>query len=119
MKQIEECYQAADFTILASQYEPFGLVGVETVLCGTPAILSSRVGCSEVIAPRAKFTFTPGNVADLRAAIRRAMRSVGSGHSVSGADLLYDTSITNHIGGLLRLARHVHHGDEGLAGDAA
>ena len=120
MRQIEECYQAADFTILASQYEPFGLVGVETLLCGTPAILSSRVGCSEAIAPRAKFTFTPGNVADLRAAIARAVRSVGSGQNVSRADLLYDTSITNHVGSLLSLARHIHYGDnEGLDGDAA
>ncbi len=78
------------------------------------------MGCSEAIAPRAKFTFTPGNVADLRAAIARAVRSVGSGQNVSRADLLYDTSITNHVGSLLSLARHIHYGDnEGLDGDAA
>jgi glycosyltransferase involved in cell wall biosynthesis len=120
LKKIEECYQAADFTILASLYEPFGMAGVETVMCGTPAILSSRVGCSEVIAPAAKFTFTPGDVTDLRAAIDRAMRSFRSGESVSRADLLYNTSISNHTGSVLSLARHLHCGDnEVLVGDAA
>jgi glycosyltransferase involved in cell wall biosynthesis len=118
--EVEECYQAADFTILASQYEPFGMVGVETVMCGTPAILSSRVGALEVIAPRARYTFDSDDVAGLRAAIERAVRSLGSGHNVSGADLLYDASVSNHIDSLLHLARRVRYGDnEGLVGDAA
>lgn len=110
VKQIEECYQAADFTILASLYEPFGMVGVETVMCGTPAILSSKVGCSEVIAPAAKFTFAPRNLADLRAAIDRAVRSRDAGRSVCRADLLYNTSINDHIGRLWSLARQIHSG---------
>jgi glycosyltransferase involved in cell wall biosynthesis len=130
VRQIEECYQAADFTILASRYEPFGMVGVETVMCGTPAILSSRVGALEVIAPRAKFTFDPDDVAGLRDAIARAVRSLGAGLTVSGVDLLYDTSVSSHIDSLLQLAGQVlagrihrggaYHGvSEGRVGDAA
>jgi glycosyltransferase involved in cell wall biosynthesis len=126
VRQIEECYQAADFTILASRYEPFGMVGVETIMCGTPAILSSRVGALEVIAPRAKFTFDPDDVGSLRAAIERAVRSLGSGRNVSSADLLYNPSVSNHVDSLLRLARRIHGGDtvqcgddEELVGDAA
>jgi glycosyltransferase involved in cell wall biosynthesis len=120
VRQIEECYQAADFTILASRYEPFGMVGVETVMCGTPAILSSRVGALEVIAPRAKFTFEPDDAAGLRTAIERAVRSLAASQKVSGADLLYNSSVSNHIDSLLHLARRIHYGDsEGLVGDAA
>ncbi len=43
-------YTAADAAILASKYEPFGLVGPEAVLCGTPVILANTVGATEVIA---------------------------------------------------------------------
>jgi glycosyltransferase involved in cell wall biosynthesis len=125
VRQIEECYQAADLSILASRYEPFGMVGVETVMCGTPAILSSRVGALEVIAPHAKFTFEPDDIAGLRAAIERAVRAVATGHNVSGADLLYNSGVSIHIDDLLCLARHIrddqqHRADnKGLVGDAA
>lgn len=47
---IEKCYAAADATILASRYEPFGLVGIESVLCGTPVLLSDECGATEVLA---------------------------------------------------------------------
>ncbi|WP_204274472.1 glycosyltransferase, partial [Stenotrophomonas maltophilia] len=48
-KDIENVYRAADYTILASHYEPFGLIGVESVLCGTPAVLAANIACTEVI----------------------------------------------------------------------
>lgn len=46
---IEDVYRAVDCTIMASNYEPFGLVGVETVLCGTPLIGAMGMGCMEVL----------------------------------------------------------------------
>ncbi|SET37673.1 glycosyltransferase family 4 protein [Thorsellia anophelis] len=46
---IQSLYQAADFTILASEYEPFGLVGPESVLSGTPCIFSNVIGATEVL----------------------------------------------------------------------
>ena len=50
VKDLENAYRAADFTILASKYEPFGLVGIESAMCGTPVILSSNIGCFGAIA---------------------------------------------------------------------
>lgn len=49
---------------------------------------------------------------DLRAAIDRAVRSLGPGQSVSRADVLYDTSISTHVGSLLTLVRQVHYADK-------
>ena len=59
-------YAAADAAILASKYEPFGLVGPEAVLCGTPVILANTVGATEVIAEPActRFQLTPESLTD-------------------------------------------------------
>ena len=59
-------YAAADAAILASKYEPFGLVGPEAVLCGTPVILANTVGATEVIAEPActHFQLTPESLTD-------------------------------------------------------
>src|SRR5260370_35657371 len=59
-KNIEDAYRAADFTVLASKYEPFGLVGIESVMCGTPVIFPTRVGGCSAVADNAKFTYAPG-----------------------------------------------------------
>src|SRR3989475_8857984 len=37
-------YRACDVLVLASEYEPFGVVVNEAMLCGIPAIVSDRVG---------------------------------------------------------------------------
>ena len=37
-------YRAADILVLPSEYEPFGLVVNEAMLCGRPVIVSDRVG---------------------------------------------------------------------------
>ncbi|BCR30852.1 glycosyl transferase family 1 [Aeromonas caviae] len=50
-------YSAVDATILASRYEPFGLVAIESVLCGTPVILSKHVAATEVLDKRNCFEF--------------------------------------------------------------
>ncbi|WP_186307985.1 glycosyltransferase family 4 protein [Paraburkholderia sp. BCC1884] len=109
IKEIEEAYRAADFTILASKYEPFGLVGVESVMCGTPVIFPSSIGCCDAIADHAKFVFAPGDVAGLRATIERAvqqrladptrMSPESTRHAV-----LYDTRVAGHVEELLTLA---------------
>ncbi|MBV6524928.1 glycosyltransferase family 4 protein, partial [Ursidibacter maritimus] len=44
-----ELYRAADFTIMASIYEPFGLVGIESILSGTPIIFSKNMACLETL----------------------------------------------------------------------
>jgi glycosyltransferase involved in cell wall biosynthesis len=37
-------YSAADFSVVPSYYEPFGMVAIETQACGTPAIVSAVGG---------------------------------------------------------------------------
>jgi glycosyltransferase involved in cell wall biosynthesis len=107
-KNIEDAYRAADFTVLASKYEPFGLVGIESVMCGTPVIFPTSVGCCSAIADDAKFTFQPGDADGLRHAVRRALDAKNT--NVTAASILYDTSIAAHIASLLTLA-------EGVAAD--
>ncbi len=47
-RDMPKLYQAADFTIMASEYEPFGLVGIESILSGTPIVFSKNMACLEV-----------------------------------------------------------------------
>ncbi len=101
-KNIEDAYRAADFTVLASTYEPFGLVGIESVMCGTPVIFPTSIGCCSAIADDAKFMFEPGNAEDLRRAVQRALEAKKV--NVSAKSVLYDTSIAAHISALLALA---------------
>jgi glycosyltransferase involved in cell wall biosynthesis len=113
VREIEDCYRAADFTILASDYEPFGLVGVESVMCGTPVIIPASIGCCSVIAEQAKFVFPPGNVAALRATIDRALHTLSAdskrldGSRVPAAPVVYDTSVAAHVATLLNLVQRV------------
>ncbi|MBN2227651.1 MAG: glycosyltransferase family 4 protein [candidate division Zixibacteria bacterium] len=70
---MEKLYSAVDFTILPSYYEPFGLVVVESVQCGTPAIISNIFGASEILSDQECLiipTLTPDGIAET---IRRAV----------------------------------------------
>lgn len=103
-KDVERLYQAADFTVLASLYEPFGLVGVESVLCGTPVLLASNMGCSEVIGDAAKLEFRRDDLADLDTAVRRAVARVadGSARVVDPlSEILYPVDRVAHVQALL------------------
>jgi glycosyltransferase involved in cell wall biosynthesis len=46
---LEQVYAACDLTVLPSIYEPFGLVYVESALCGTPVIFGEKAGAGEVL----------------------------------------------------------------------
>jgi len=41
---LPEVYIASDVLVLPSDYEPFGLVVNEAMVCGCPAVVSDRVG---------------------------------------------------------------------------
>lgn len=109
VKNIEDGYRAADFTILASKYEPFGLVGIESVMCGTPAILAANIGCCEAIAPQWRFVFAPGDASDLQAVLDRAVASVGVDRAqrLSTHPTCYETNIEAHVDALMRLAADI------------
>lgn len=116
-RDIENVYRAVDFTVMASRYEPFGLVGVESVLCGTPVLCAQGVGCAEVLKPPAHLPFsldTARGAGSFAAAVEQAvaMQRAG-GHRVAAprASLGYDPSVEVHVRALLALA-------EGLAAGA-
>ncbi|ACC73050.1 glycosyltransferase family 4 protein [Paraburkholderia phymatum] len=105
---IEEGYRAADYTILASSYEPFGLVGVESVMCGTPVILSSNIGCHDVIAREAKLVFEANDAGSLRSILARAVSDARRERppmpAFSRDAVLYDPGLGHHVSDLLELA---------------
>ncbi|CAB3753780.1 glycosyltransferase family 4 protein [Paraburkholderia humisilvae] len=115
VKDIEDCYRAADYTILASKYEPFGLVGIESVMCGTPVIFPATLGCCVAIASHAKHVFAADDVADLRATLARVVlqrAQVPESRSVTPVELargavLYDARVASHVDALLRAAQRI------------
>jgi glycosyltransferase involved in cell wall biosynthesis len=73
--QLPACYSAADLLVLPSEYEPFGLVVNEAMLCGCMAAASDQVGAGrDLIAPvDPSFTYPCGDVAALASLLRRAV----------------------------------------------
>ncbi|HVE09753.1 MAG TPA: glycosyltransferase family 4 protein [Paraburkholderia sp.] len=114
VNSIEDAYRAADFTILASTYEPFGMAGIESVMCGTPLICPPTLGCSAAIAPHAKRVFATDNLGALHETLAQllAERTAPSYTAPTPADVardavLYDTSVASHVGALLRVAQQI------------
>jgi glycogen(starch) synthase len=52
-------YAAADVAVAPSIYEPFGLVAVEAMACGTPVVVGDTGGLREIVAGGHGLTFTP------------------------------------------------------------
>lgn len=99
-RNMPELYRAADYTVMAPFYEPFGLVGVESVLSGTRVLLPESTGCTEVMNRNAGFFFDRSRPETLAAAVEEAVRLKGAGrHKIAdprGA-LTYDPSLSAHI----------------------
>lgn len=104
-KDIEDLYKATDFTILASSYEPFGLVAIESVLSGKPVVLSDKIGCCAAISNAAKTTFTAGDLNSLDRAIRSVLQS--SSYCCSSNDVYSPTSVSEHVDVLERLTEKI------------
>jgi glycosyltransferase involved in cell wall biosynthesis len=69
---------AADLTVLASVREQFGLVLVEGMACGRPAIAVDRFGPAEIVRPgRTGWLVGPDDEAALAAAMREAIDAPG------------------------------------------
>ncbi len=103
--EMADAYRAADFTILGSFYEPFGLVGPESILCGTRLVFEQNIGCLSAIKPEFVSTFSVWDPASIRQAVSDAVRLVREGrHRVanSRAALRYDPSAVEHAEALLR-----------------
>ena len=104
---MENVYRAVDFTAMASLYEPFGLVGVESMLCGTPVLLGDNAGCAEVIREPAQLPFSMANPSSLGAAVASAVARWRAGtHRLAAphSHLGYDPAVSVHVDALLAMA---------------
>ncbi len=45
----QELYNCVDYLIHPASYEAFGQVVIESILCGTPVIISNKVGAKEIV----------------------------------------------------------------------
>ena len=75
--QLPEIYRASDLMVLPSEYEPFGVVVNEAMLCGCPVAVSDRVGAGDdLVSPGQNgFVFPFGNVDALAAVLKDALTS--------------------------------------------
>jgi glycosyltransferase involved in cell wall biosynthesis len=73
--QLPEIYRASDLMVLPSEYEPFGVVVNEAMLCGCPVVVSDRVGAGYDLVSHGEngFVFPFGDVDSLAAILREAL----------------------------------------------
>jgi glycosyltransferase involved in cell wall biosynthesis len=65
-KELGALYREADFFVLPSTREPWGLVALEAMLCRLPALISTQCGCAaDVVTPNTGWTFSPWNENEL------------------------------------------------------
>jgi len=107
---IENLFAAADYTIVASVYEPFGLVAVESVICGTPVVIADNVGAAEAIRPDAKLEFSRASPDGFSAAIHAALARAQAGTAQivdPRSQLVYDPDVDMHVAALYQLMQTV------------
>jgi len=74
---LPEIYTASDLFVLPSEYEPFGVVVNEAMLCGCPVIVSDRVGARFDLVREGEtgFVFPCGDIDALSAVLNRAIQN--------------------------------------------
>jgi glycosyltransferase involved in cell wall biosynthesis len=71
--QLPAVYCASDLFVLPSDYEPFGVVVNEAMLCARAVAVSDRVGAGrDLVSPETGFVFPVGDVDALAAVLREA-----------------------------------------------
>jgi len=78
--QLPAVYRASDVMVIPSEYEPFGLVVNEAMLCGCVVIASNKVGAvRDLISPgRTGFVYPCGDRSALAEALRHAFAEPGN-----------------------------------------
>jgi glycosyltransferase involved in cell wall biosynthesis len=65
-KDLPHLYNQADLCVIPSTREPWGLVGLEAMLCRVPVAISTQCGCAEDLAlPETGWKFSPWKEAEL------------------------------------------------------
>ena len=77
---LPQAYCASDILVLPSEYEPFGLVVNEAMLCSRPVIVSDRVGARHDLVRHGEtgFIYRCGDVEALAATLRSALTAPAS-----------------------------------------
>lgn len=107
---IQEFYQLADFTILASCYEPFGLIVPESILCGTPCLLSNSIGALEVLSENTRHIFTrhsPETLFNLLSDLALLKKRVSQPQTQINYDMDAKTHLQNIIMCALKASSHL------------
>ena len=92
--QLPPYYSAADVLVVPSYYESFGLVGLESLACGTP-VVASRVGAMQEIIEDGKTglvvaDLTPRGLADsIAEIISNSVGPLSSAHAIRASILKY------------------------------
>ena len=106
-KNMASLYSQADFSILASTYEPFGLVPIESLCMGVPVVISENLGCKEYISPEVKAEFDPFSINSLDLAIRNCLENKSTmqekAKEAPSEKFLVDFSLKNHIEKLIQV----------------
>jgi glycosyltransferase involved in cell wall biosynthesis len=76
--ELPSLYRSFDVLIVPSDNEPFGLVALESVACGTPAIVAANGGLAEVISPPFITGFQPNDLKDLVLKVKLSLDQIGS-----------------------------------------
>ena len=67
-KQVQKMYKCADVAVFPSTYEPFGIVALEAMLAGVPAVVSDIGGLNEIVDHRENgmksYAGNPNSIAD-------------------------------------------------------
>ena len=105
-------YCASDVLVLASDYEPFGLVVNEAMLCGRPAIVSDRVGARSDLVKEGQTGFSyPCGDSDALAKILAAVlsdRNRLAELSRAAATRMETWSPREHVDALVMAAERAH-----------
>lgn len=98
-------YTAADATILASKYEAFGLVGPESISCGTPVLFADTIGATEVLSEPGCYRFKR-NADDLAALLGKMEKRFHTGSlrvDTPSACIHYPYVFDDYLDELIRL----------------
>ena len=71
VREVEELYAAADVTVHPAGYEPYGQIISESILCGTPVLISHMVGAKDVVSAREGLVVQGFDVAEWAAAVMK------------------------------------------------